>query len=91
MDGCFLGMFAVGAVAVPMDDGATEEFAARVARETSARVVVAASGKPSLGDAIRTLKLEDLADRTRRPRAVVTQRSDGEPRLPIHESLLTSR
>ena len=70
-----------------MDDGATVEFAARVARETSARVVVAASGKPSLGDAIRTLKLEDLADRTRRPRAVVTQGVDGESQGPIYESL----
>ncbi len=83
----FWGCLLLGAVAVPMDDGATVEFAARVARETSVRVVVAADGKPSLDPAIRVLKLEDLADRARRPRAVVVQRIPGEPRRPNYEYL----
>jgi long-chain acyl-CoA synthetase len=49
-----------GAVAVPMDDGATADFAGRVARETSARVVIASADKPHLDGAIPTLNLEDL-------------------------------
>jgi long-chain acyl-CoA synthetase len=57
----FWGCLLRGAVAVPLDDGATAEFAARVARETDAKLVVAARGKPGLG-AISTLNLEDLPD-----------------------------
>jgi long-chain acyl-CoA synthetase len=83
----FWGCLLRGAVAVPMDDGATVEFAARVARETSARLVVAADGKPCLDAAIPVLKLEDLADRSRRSRAVVIQQRDGEPARSIYESL----
>ena len=83
----FWGCLLRGAVAVPMDDGATVEFAARVARETSARLVVAAREKPCLDAAIPVLKLEDLADKARRPRVVVTQHIHGESPRPIYESL----
>lgn len=44
----FWGCLLRGAVAVPLDDGATIEFASRVARETNAKLVFAASGKPEI-------------------------------------------
>jgi len=83
----FWGCLLRGAVAVPMDDGATEQFAARVARETSAKLIIAARDKPELDAAVPTLKLEDLADIAPRPRMVVTQHIDGESPKPIYESL----
>jgi long-chain acyl-CoA synthetase len=83
----FWGCLLRGAVAVPMDDGATPEFAARVARETQAKLVLAARDKPVLDPAIPTLKLEDLPDTAERPRVVVTQRVPGESAKPIYESL----
>ncbi len=83
----FWGCLLRGAVAVPMDDGATVEFAGRVARETSARLVIAARDKPLLDAAIPVLKLEDLADMERRPGVVVTRRVPGESPGPIAEGL----
>ena len=83
----FWGCLLRGAVAVPMDDGATAEFAGRVARETSARLVVAARDKPSLDTANSVLKLEDLADIAKRPRVVVTAVIHGAPPKPMYESL----
>lgn len=44
----FWGCLLRGAVAVPLDDGATTDFAARVARETNAKLVFAARGKPEI-------------------------------------------
>jgi long-chain acyl-CoA synthetase len=83
----FWGCLLRGAVAVPMDDGATPEFAGRVARETSARLVIAVRDKPSLDAAIPVLKLEDLADIAKRPRVVVTPVIHGAPPKPMYESL----
>ncbi|MGA2427264.1 MAG: AMP-binding protein [Candidatus Acidiferrum sp.] len=57
----FWGCLLRGAVAVPLDDGATTEFAVRIAHETDAKLVLAARGKPRLG-AIAALNLEDLGD-----------------------------
>jgi long-chain acyl-CoA synthetase len=63
----FWGCLLRGSVAVPLDDGATVEFAARVARETNARLVFAARGKPEIlagsggGSGGETVFLEDLA------------------------------
>jgi long-chain acyl-CoA synthetase len=62
----FWGCLLRGAVAVPLDDGATAEFAERVARETDAKLVVAAHEKPGLG-AISTWNLEGLADTAKYP------------------------
>jgi long-chain acyl-CoA synthetase len=62
----FWGCLLRGAVAVPLDDGATIDFAARVARETNAKLVVAARGKPEIrGDSAdgETVSLDDLAGR----------------------------
>jgi long-chain acyl-CoA synthetase len=59
----FWGCLLRGAVAVPLDDGATIEFASRVARETNARLVFASRGKPEIrgesGD-VATVALDDL-------------------------------
>jgi long-chain acyl-CoA synthetase len=62
----FWGCLLRGAVAVPLDDGATTESAARVACETDTKLVIAARGKAGLG-AIPTLNLEDLADTSKYP------------------------
>jgi long-chain acyl-CoA synthetase len=83
----FWGCLLRGAVALPMDDGATVEFAGRVARETSAKLVIAARDKPLLDAVIPVLKLEDLADISKRPRVVVTQIIRGAPTKPMYESL----
>jgi long-chain acyl-CoA synthetase len=83
----FWGCLMRGAVAVPMDDGATVEFAARVARETQAKMIIASLDKPVLDPAIPVLTLEDLLDMAKRPRVVVTHHVHGEPSRPIYESL----
>ncbi len=83
----FWGCLLRGAVAVPMDDGATVGFAARVARETSVKLVIAARDKPELDAAVPTLKLEDLADNARRPRVVATPQFRDESPKPIYESV----
>jgi long-chain acyl-CoA synthetase len=83
----FWGCLLRGAVAVPMDNGATPEFAARVARETSVRLIVASRDKALLGPAIPMLNLEDLADTAKRPHIIVSHRVPGEPSRPIFESL----
>jgi long-chain acyl-CoA synthetase len=57
----FWGCLLRGAVAVPLDDGATTEFAERVARETEAKLVWGTPGKAMLGE-VPALNLEDLAN-----------------------------
>ncbi len=83
----FWGCLLRGAVAVPIDDGATPDFAARVARETSARLIFASAGKPTLDPAIPTLNLEDLADTPSNPYVVVTHHDASQAPLPIYQSL----
>jgi long-chain acyl-CoA synthetase len=83
----FWGCLLRGAVAVPIDDGATPDFAARVARETSAKVIFASAGKPILDAAISTLNLEDLADRSKEPYVVITHDDGRQAPPPIYQSL----
>ncbi len=84
----FWGCLLRGAVAVPMDDGAMPGFAARVARETSARLIFASEGKPVLDPAIPTLNLKDLADTPSDPYVVVASHHDPRQALPpIYQSL----
>src|SRR4029077_12399256 len=84
----FWGCLLRGAVAVPIDDGAIPEFAARVARETSAKFIVASAGKPDLDPAIPALKLEDLADMPSHPYVVVpTHHAPRQAPPPIYQSL----
>jgi long-chain acyl-CoA synthetase len=56
----FWGCILRGAVAVPIDDGATLDFARKVARETSAKIAFASANKPQLGGSPNQL-LEDLS------------------------------
>ena len=77
-----------GAVAVPIDDGATPDFAGRVARETSAKLVFASAGKPVLDPAIPALNLEGLAETPSQPYAVVaTTLEAGQTPAPLYQSL----
>jgi len=82
----FWGCLLRGAVPVPMDDGATPDFAGRVARETSAKLVIASAGKPIINPAIPTLNLEDLAGAARQPFITITQHDPRQPRRPFHQS-----
>jgi long-chain acyl-CoA synthetase len=83
----FWGCLLRGAVVVPIDDGSTPEFAARVARETSAKLIIASAGKPGLDPAIPTLNLEDLADAARQPYVVATHHDARQAPPPMHQSL----
>ena len=82
----FWGCLLRGAVAVPMDDAAAPDFAERVARDTSAKLVVLARDKPALG-AVPALKLEDLPDIAAQPHMVVSHRLSAETAKPMYESL----
>jgi long-chain acyl-CoA synthetase len=83
----FWGCLLRGAVVVPIDDGATPDFAARVARETSAALAIASAGKPPLGGAIPALNLEDLADAAKRPYVAGTHHDSHQVRPPVYQSL----
>ncbi len=52
----------IGAVAVPMDDGAPADFAARVVSDAEVKLILASRNKPALRGAAPTLPLEGLAD-----------------------------
>jgi long-chain acyl-CoA synthetase len=83
----FWGCLLRGAVAVPMDDGATPEFAARVARDVASKLILQSREKPPLDPAIPRLALEDLADTVSSSRVVITQHTPGEVSKPIYECL----
>jgi long-chain acyl-CoA synthetase len=83
----FWGCLLRGAVVVPIDDGATFDFAARVARETSAKLVIAQVAKPRLDGEIPVLNLEDLADAAGQPYVVVTHRDGRQGPPPMYQSL----
>src|SRR5260370_40580388 len=82
----FWGCLLRGAVAVPMDDGANPDFAARVARVTAAELLIAPAGKPTLNAAIPTLNLEDLAGAAGQPFITITQHALRQPRPPFYQS-----
>ena len=79
----FWGCLLRGAVVVPMDEGATPEFAARVARDAAVKLIIAARGKPILDPAVPVLVLEDLPDIAKRPHVRITAHSPGRPQPPI--------
>jgi long-chain acyl-CoA synthetase len=83
----FWGCLLRGAVAVPIDEGAMPDFAARVARETSAKLLFASAGKPALDPVIPTLNLEDLADTLSHPYVVVRHHDARQAPPPIYQSL----
>jgi long-chain acyl-CoA synthetase len=58
----FWSCLLLGAVAVPMDDGATLDFAGRVARDAGVKLIFSSREKTVLDPAVPRLVLEDLAD-----------------------------
>lgn len=58
----FWGCMLRGAVAVPMDTGATPDFARRVAKDAGVKVIFSSREKDGLDRAIPRLVLEDLSD-----------------------------
>jgi long-chain acyl-CoA synthetase len=83
----FWGCLLRGAVAVPIDDRAAPDFAARVVRETSTKLIISSAGKPTLDAAIPTLYLKDLADRSCQPYSTMSQHGPRQAGPPIYESL----
>jgi long-chain acyl-CoA synthetase len=83
----FWGCLLRGAVAVPMDDAATPEFAARVAADVAVKLLVASRDKPAISSAASLLVMEDLASTFSRPRGVVGASVAGEPQRPIAQTL----
>ena len=83
----FWGCLLRGAVVVPIDDGSTPDFAARVARETSAKLIVASVAKPRVDGAIPTLNLEDLDDAAPHPHVVITHHDSQYAAPPLYQSL----
>src|SRR3984893_4941485 len=83
----FWGCLLRGAAVVPIDDGATLKFAKDVARETSAKLVIASAAKRKVDGAIPTLNLEDLSDAARQPYVVVTQHDGRLAPPPIYQTL----
>src|SRR6266478_798321 len=69
----FWGCLLSGAVAVPMDDSASPEFACRVARDSQVRLIVASRSQPQLDPAIPLLVVEDLAGMASNHRVFVSQ------------------
>ena len=83
----FWGCLLRGAIAVPLDEGATEQFAARVVADAQVKFILAARGKPALSAAIPSLVLEDLPDTVKHPHLHGTMTRPGEPEKPLHETL----
>jgi long-chain acyl-CoA synthetase len=83
----FWGCLLRGAVAVPMDDGATPEFAARVASDVAAKFIIQSREKPPLDPEIPRLALEDLAGTASGSRAVASHQACGEVPKSIYECL----
>ncbi|MGB7282050.1 MAG: AMP-binding protein [Candidatus Acidiferrum sp.] len=76
-----------GAVAVPMDDGATIDFAGRVVRDAVVSLIFASREKPVLDSVIPRLALEDLADTKKEADLAAAAQLANQPGEPAHESL----
>jgi long-chain acyl-CoA synthetase len=83
----FWGCLLLGAVAVPIDDSASPEFAARVMRDSQVKLTVASRNKPRLDLATPTLVLEDLPDIDSQHRVCTSQTVPRETGKPLHESM----
>src|SRR6266404_7048415 len=81
----FWGCLLSGAVAVPMDDSASPEFACRVARDSQVRLIVASRSQPQLDPAIPLLVVEDLAGMASNHRVFVSQTVPRETPKPSFE------
>src|SRR5260370_31715170 len=83
----FWGCLLRGAVAVPVDDGATPDFAARVVRNAGVKLIFASRDKAALAPVIPRLVLEDLADTEWGPDVVTSSPSGGQPKKAAYEGL----
>jgi long-chain acyl-CoA synthetase len=83
----FWGCLLRGAVAVPMDDGATLDFARRVARDAGVKFIFASREKAAFDSAIPRLALEDLADTVRRAGVAASSSASEQPSKAAYESL----
>jgi len=84
----FWGCLLVGAVAVPMDDSASPDFAARVAHDSQIKLIVAGRNKPQLDPAIPVLVMEDLPDIAGQHRVfLASQTVPRETCKPLYETL----
>jgi long-chain acyl-CoA synthetase len=83
----FWGCLLRGAVAVPMDEGATLDFAGRVAREAGVKLIFCSREKAVLDPAIARLVLEDLPDTENREGVVASAPASGQPSKTLYESL----
>jgi long-chain acyl-CoA synthetase len=88
----FWGCLLRGAVAVPMDDGATLDFAARVARDAGVKFIFSSRDRAALDPAIPRLVLEDLADTTKEKSQIPNEGLADEPitRNHVAQILFTS-
>jgi long-chain acyl-CoA synthetase len=83
----FWGCLLCGAVAVPMDDSASPNFAARVIRDSQVTLIVASRNKPILDPGIPVLVLEDLSDIAAQHRVFLTQTVPRETSKPSYDTL----
>jgi long-chain acyl-CoA synthetase len=83
----FWGCLLRGAVAVPMDDGATLDFAARVVRDAGIKLIFASREKAAFDPAIPRLALEDLADTERGAVVVTSSPASSQPKKAAYEGL----
>jgi long-chain acyl-CoA synthetase len=85
--GAFWACLLCGAFAVPMDDSASADFAARVARDCQVKLVLAARNKPTLDPAIPVIALEDLAGIAESHRVLVSEPVPRGTSRPLYETL----
>jgi len=76
-----------GAVAVPMDDSASPDFACRVVRDSQVKLIVASRAKPQLDPSLPLLVLEDLPDIALQHRGFASETVPCETSKPLLSSL----
>ena len=83
----FWGCLLRGAVAVPMDDGATLDFAGRVAGDAGVKLIFSSREKAALDPAIPRLVLEDLADTEKHEGIEDSSPARSQPSKALYENL----
>ena len=83
----FWGCLLRGAVAVPMDDGATLDFAGRVAQDAGVQLIFSSRDKATLDPAIPKLVLEDLADTAKSAAVAASSPTSSRTNKAVYEGL----
>jgi long-chain acyl-CoA synthetase len=83
----FWGCLLRGAVAVPMEDGATLDFAQRVTQDAVVKLIFASREKAALDPAVPRLVLEDLSDTSWSAGGGASSPARGRPNKAAYESL----